>query len=47
MAQMEISKKIALFPDKETTEQFFRFAGTARWGCLSWLSVLMNIPMKS
>ena len=31
MAQMEISKKIALFPDKETTEQFFRFAGTARW----------------
>ena len=31
MAQMEISKKITLFPDKKTTEQFFQFAGTARW----------------
>lgn len=31
MTQMEISKKIALFPDKETTKQFVQFAGAARW----------------
>ena len=42
MAQMEISKKIALFPDKETTEQFFQFAGTARWAYNECLKFRMD-----